>query len=88
MLIERPEALLSALSFLNSSFLNSSFLKTSPPYNISTRNQHIESRILVCYSNRSLLEGENLGKVSLLLGIAKVPPHILGGILIDFFLIN
>ncbi|MEI9479254.1 MAG: hypothetical protein WCO26_22160 [Deltaproteobacteria bacterium] len=45
-------------------FLYSSFLKISPPYNISTHNKHIESRILVCYSNRSLFEGELLGKLS------------------------
>ena len=54
----------SILKVFRQSLLYSSFLKISPPYNISTRNKHIESGMLLCYSNRSFFEGEHLGKIS------------------------
>ena len=53
-----------------------SSLKISPPYKISTRNKHIKSRISVCYSNRTLFEGEHLGKRCLVFEDLKGPHHI------------
>ena len=53
--------------------LRERFYKLLPPYNSSTRNKHIESGILVCYSNRSLFEGEHLGKIFTSWSLGKIP---------------
>jgi hypothetical protein len=50
------------------------------------RNKHIESGILVCYSNRSLLEVMHLGKLFTLFAFRKALQHIGIGFLTDFFL--
>jgi hypothetical protein len=56
-----------ALAFVPSvatNFLNSCFLKIAPSCKISSRNKQNKSGALVCYSNRSLLKGKHLGKIS------------------------
>jgi hypothetical protein len=53
--------------------LSPSFLKISPPYKSSIGNKHIESGILVCYSNRRFLRGHDLGKKSSPLGVRDIP---------------
>ena len=56
-------ALMGTVKLADISFLNSWFLKISLPYNIPVRNKRNESGILICFSYRSLLYGQHLGKI-------------------------
>jgi hypothetical protein len=73
---ETFDTIISRYTFHHLDLKKVSSLKISPPYNISTRNKHIKFRISVCYSNRSLFEGEHLGKKCSVFEDLKDPHHI------------
>jgi hypothetical protein len=50
--------------FSDDSFLYSLISKISPQCNIPNGNQRNESKVLICFSDRSHLERADLGKIS------------------------